>query len=420
MLKQFFIIVLLLIGYISPQIVISSPSKISFDKPYRETTSFDFVNHKNNYIKSPHATFPAILLQDGIIHLQLLKPVGELFTVAIGKKGEKTLTVVAEDLSGEGVDFELSLPLGLPIGTYDLVLLTGNTQIVDAQAHSVHIVEAKDLPLTIAHVSDTHLPMFIEGKSTLENVTKVFQKIESTGVDFVIITGDFLEGGVTYFTNETTGKPPKYTFEQVINIGLDFLDMWNFPIFLVSGNHDWMNLYPTRKHSSNIWKQYMYPENIIDFEWNEFYFVGYNSNITGIDYGYLNQISERLQNGHGKRKILFAHYDYDQKIRNNVVSLNISLFLYGHDHVSKVEYVGNSLWVEMYNSFEPGKYDPLNGFRTIVFESPDKILVDGIHYETTKEKQETVSETTSQKTYLEYLLVGVWIMVIYRKKKNEF
>ena len=327
MLKQFFIIVLLLIGYISPQIVISSPSKISFDKPYRETTSFDFVNHKNNYIKSPHATFPAILLQDGIIHLQLLKPVGELFTVAIGKKGEKTLTVVAEDLSGEGVDFELSLPLGLPIGTYDLVLLTGNTQIVDAQAHSVHIVEAKDLPLTIAHVSDTHLPMFIEGKSTLENVTKVFQKIESTGVDFVIITGDFLEGGVTYFTNETTGKPPKYTFEQVINIGLDFLDMWNFPIFLVSGNHDWMNLYPTRKHSSNIWKQYMYPENIIDFEWNEFYFVGYNSNITGIDYGYLNQISERLQNGHGKRKILFAHYDYDQKIRNNVVSLNISLFL---------------------------------------------------------------------------------------------
>ncbi len=52
-----------------------------------------------------------------------------------------------------------------------------------------------------------------------------------------MITGDVLEGNATYMINDTTPKPPLYTFTEILEIGLRFLDQWNFPIIISAGNH---------------------------------------------------------------------------------------------------------------------------------------------------------------------------------------
>ena len=65
---------------------------------------------------------------------------------------------------------------------------------------------------------------------------------------------------------------------------------------------------------------------------------------------------------------------------DNQEELGISLVIHGHDHVSSIEWINKTLWVEIHNTFEPSKYEPTQGYRIFEMEQPSKLIVDEKSY----------------------------------------
>ncbi len=336
---------------------------------YQTDLSFNMTTHPLRNISWPHSASPAFITPDQTIELGVINLDGPII-LELGDRDSKTL-------------YELSLVSNyiyeidgeVPDGLYDLVL-SDDTGIIDIQTHSVKILDDVPRGFKFVQITDTHLPSYSTDKPTLAVVTEVFENITQINPDFVIITGDFIENVLTYQINETT-KEILYPYESIIEQGLEFIDQWQLPIFVVPGNHDLGNIY-LRGSASPIWYSYM-PNFVQEFEFGPASFVGFGS-LNGITLDELDQIQSAMDRATRDFIILYTHADYDNKIENNQDELGMSLVLYGHDHVSSVEWIDKTLWVETHNAYEPSKYEPIQGFRVFEMEQPSKLIVDGKSY----------------------------------------
>lgn len=378
------------------------------------------TTHPLRNISWPHSAFPAFISPDQAIELGIIDLDGAI-TVELGNRDTDTL-------------YELSLVNNyiykldgeIPEGLYDLVI-SDETGIIDIQTHSVKIMDDIPRGFKFVQVTDTHLPSYSADKPTLEVMIEVFENITKINPDFVLLTGDFIENVLTYIVNETT-KETLNPYESIIELGLEFLDRWDLPIFVIPGNHDLGNIYPSRESASPIWYSYM-PKFVQEFEYGPASFVGYGS-LDGITLDELGEIQEAMDRATRDFKVLYTHADYDNKIENNQEELGMSLVLYGHDHVSSVEWINNTLWVETHNAYEPDKYEPTQGFRIIEMDQPSKLFVDGKSYTfefpdieypnpisetsstTTATTQDSSSSNTTE-TPLTYTWLALYIFAIF-------
>ncbi len=377
---------------------------------------FDIAFHPNYLIQWPHSTYPALTISDGNITVEIDSTENRYF--ALGNRDNNTLHIQQNVGSTIFID--------APAGIYDLLLFENNV-VIDVQSKSVRVFEKIPSKLRYVQISDIHLPLFTQDVETTDTITQVFRDIETEDPDFVLLTGDFIEGSATYMVNGS-GTPPLYTYEQLMEIALKFIDQWNFPIFIIPGNHDWMKIYPSRNSSINIWRNYMYHDFIQKFDFAGYSFVGFGTSDSGLDDIQYQQVLSALDASTSIFKIIYTHADYNSRIKNNIFRLGFSMMLYGHDHVSEIERKARSLWVKTHNAFEPDKYEPRRGFRIIEMEGPDKVFIDDISYEFDLELMTQLTETIANSTstsvstninaYFPSILL-ISVTIFYTKKKRS-
>ena len=394
---------------------------------YTENIGFDFVFHENQYFKYPHATFPALVQKNSSFSITFLRPPPSNISIGLGNR--ETNEVYLWNISQTVTDvLVLRVNEIISNGLYDLLLFNltaSGLKLIDSQPHSVKIYS--EASLKFVHVSDTHLPLFTEDTPTISIVSQVFSNISKVKPDFVLLTGDLIEATATYMVNESTGKPPLYTYSKLLEIGLRFLDQWDFPVFVTAGNHDWMKVYPSRNYSMNEWFSYMYPGDYQYFQFNGFTFIGYSI---------LNEMSNELLINLKKAStmnaltsqgtIVYTHFDYDERLLANADTLNLKMSLQGHTHRSSITYKNQRLWVITHSAFNPQLMEPKTGFRVIKFVNSTHIQIDNTIYPflqeefkkplMTTEKEQTTPENTQNLTfnsYLDSILIGVTACIVW-------
>ncbi len=333
---------------------------------------FNYTSHPNRYIISPHTSFPTLIRVDDTLKIVL--------------QNTENLSAISFSLNNRNQDISYNLncnstcklPEDIKEGLYDLVMFNNN-KIVDIQTHAVKIFEQYPKPVRFVHLTDTHLPSFSGEIDSLPIVSEVLQNMSQDRPDFILLTGDFIEGILTYKINQSSGES-LYSYNTLLENGLKFIDQFNIPIFIIPGNHDIMNIYPSRESSKDIWYSYMYPKFVQRFDLGPVSFVGYGSEITGISNTELEEIGNALINSPRPFKLLYTHYDYDLKIVNNQEQFGINTVLYGHDHLSIIEWKNKTLWVETHNAYEPEKSEPIKGYRLIEIKQSNKLVIDGLGY----------------------------------------
>ncbi|MHA1911087.1 MAG: metallophosphoesterase family protein [Candidatus Kariarchaeaceae archaeon] len=339
--------------------------------------SFDPVNHEIRYITWPHSAYPALVIQNNSFTLQLNDSLANIYLGLINRELNYSFTLNPLD-SSLSTSFEFNITQDIPAELYDILLYNEADDIIDSQTHSIKIFDKELDQPRFVHVTDTHLPLY-SSQNTIEAVIPVFQNIELVEPDFVLLTGDFLEGALTYQVNETTGVAPLYSFETLIMMGLDFLDNFNLPIFVIPGNHDWMTIYPERDSSRPTWEKYFGTNFVQSFHFGAINFIGYGSGPEGISDSEFNELKETIIERSGMR-ILYTHYDFDNRIENNLDVLGLNIMFYGHDHNSKITQDGQTLFVMTHNSFQPDSEEPSNGFRIVTILNETTIQIDNSTY----------------------------------------
>ena len=139
-----------------------------------------------------------------------------------------------------------------------------------------------------------------------------------------------------------------------------------------------MKIYPSRQSSLPIWNKYMYPGFIQAFDFWNISFVGYNAPNDGINDSQLTLLTNELRQHTQPFKILYSHYDYNNKIANNLPSLGIDTYIYGHEHIPGIKWDDHTLWVKTDNAYEPTKAFP--GYRMFYMNQSKQISIDGKEY----------------------------------------
>ncbi|MCY3410539.1 MAG: metallophosphoesterase [Candidatus Heimdallarchaeota archaeon] len=356
------ILIIILLISLSPNI-----SNVGASEELQYPSNFDIIVHPNRNISYPHSSYPALTAVGANLKVETLQEYS--FTFALGNRSH----VIPVQQDGN----QITIP-EITEGMYDLLAFDGN-ECVDVQTHAVKVYAEMPDTITFVQITDTHLPLFTEDQPTTEIISSIFENITLEAPDFVLLTGDFLEMTATLMKNETTNEPPLFTVYELMEIGLSFLDLWQLPIFVIPGNHDWSNYYPDMVNSKNIWMQYYAPYFVQSFDLGPVSFIGYGSGL-GITDNELDEIQQVADNTNKPFKILYTHNDYNRKIRDHQFDLGISMVVYGHTHSNSLEFIDHVLWVETSNAYEP--WDTLNGkgYRVISINSSFSANVDGIDY----------------------------------------
>ena len=208
-----------------------------------------------------------------------------------------------------------------------------------------------DQPYSFIQISDIH----VDGsEQRYQRITKLITEINLINPDFVILTGDFVDG---LTTDEYGGMVTAATqYPQGINL----LKMLKIPILIINGNHDFQtNQWQDGNH---LWEHYLGPlDRLVIFSYNNDTFVGANLlNENGLTADQLTKIDEAFENS-TELRIFFAHTDYKNQFPSLYARNDIDLALQGHTHSSSLNTVSETIEVISDNSItlidsEPGHY----------------------------------------------------------------
>lgn len=378
------------------------------DVSYFKGLDFNPVAHPNIYLAWPHSANPALLGQEDLLAPRFLDE-PESYTLALGDRNS------TYPLEGNG---EYALDT-IPEGLYDLILYDGE-EVIDIQTHAVKIYEQMPESIKFVQITDTHLPSYSGDIETTEIISQIFSNITLEDPDFVLLTGDFIEAVLTYKQNETGGQ--LITFEELMVLGLEFLDLWDLPIFVIPGNHDIMTILPTRESSENLWYSYMAPEFIQSFDIGLASFIGFGSG-DKISQDQLQQAVDTANVSNKPIRILYTHYDYQNQISSRQHEMNLSMVIQGHMHTSKIERKGGVLWVQTHNAYQPDQYEPKTGYRVFSLNEETGIDIDSEFYEFRYQSSQTTegstdpSDTSASEVYFpSFLLVGILMINLVRRK----
>ena len=182
----------------------------------------------------------------------------------------------------------------------------------------------------------------------------MLNEINLINPDFLILTGDFVDGLTTDKNGEMVTAAVQYPQ------GIELLKILKIPILVINGNHDFQT--NQWQDGNLLWEEYLGPiENLIIFSFNNDTFVGTNLfNENGLSTQQLNKIDSAFENSTNLR-IFFAHTDYKNQFPDLYTRNSIDLSLLGHTHSSSENKISDTTEIITDNSItlidsEPGHY----------------------------------------------------------------
>ena len=252
----------------------------------------------------------------------------------------------------------LQIPDGIEPSTYDLRLIFPNETSIDSFNSLKISRDSKSdecSSYSFVHITDIH----IDGSESRKNqVFNLFNEINLVNPDFVVLTGDVVDG----LTSDQDGNmvTAKTQYPQAVEL----IKTLEVPVLIINGNHD----FQTNKWQDGnlLWEDYFGSlSKITSFLYQKDLFVGVNLfDANGLTNDQLEKIDEIFQNS-SSLKIFFAHTDYQNQFPSLYTRNNVDIALLGHEHASSTHNVSGTLEIITDNGVtlietEPGHYKQIS------------------------------------------------------------
>jgi len=258
-------------------------------------------------------------------------------------------------------------------------------------------------------LTDTHIGIDLKGVDATSDLQTVIDQINNLSPQpaFVLFTGDLIEG------------MRRENFIAEFNESMTLLSQLKSPIFMINGNHEFLN-------GLDLWEVYFGDRYQYSFDYHSIHVA--MTSLYDDDYitqSNLTWIKDDLMNHTDQTTLFCYHYDF----KGQFDDMGADYHLLGHEHSSYVEnndgytriVTGNSYGMSVY---EPGEYRILNFHNGSLVNFP----VVKIPYITNKIEPTVTSITTvsidtdTLITSLDrgYLVVFIVLTYcIFRRKKNN-
>jgi hypothetical protein len=295
---------------------------------------YALVNRPFGMIEYPNKANPSIIVYNeklNIITTSLQSTTNWNFT--LHKDGlSQNLDIVSSKYVNEKWYFE-TIPTQMVEGLYDLQLNCSEGD--DYQTHAVKIVEEKTYPFTFVHISDLHFPAYDDEDLNSSDVNFAeFVNIRALDPDFVIVTGDLIQGPTLYFLDPVTGKAMKGEIQ--LRLGLWALDTLNLPVYYVHGNHEFSQSLMIPDNVEENWYNYLGPIRYQNFTYLDWTMVGFGHSFEGLNSEEFQAVDQILAENSDEATILYYHYiDFPRGNGQPYSFLRrfpLEVTLYGHIH----------------------------------------------------------------------------------------
>ncbi|UJG44229.1 MAG: metallophosphoesterase [Candidatus Heimdallarchaeum endolithica] len=274
-------------------------------------------------------------------------------------------------------------------GLFDLKLVcsAGN----DYQTHSVKLVKKFSYPFTFVQISDSHFPGYAPDINTTAVNLEVIQKVKDLNPDFVIHTGDVIDGPNTVFVDPKTGKT--LAAEVQLKLGLWALDKLDAPVFIIAGNHDFdkSNLLPD--DPEEVWNKYFGYSRIQNFSFLDWDFTGYSASFEGLSEYFETSLREHLKGTSNGSDVLYYHYDFKEQATKILKKYHIEIALWGHEHRERFFYSQGTLY-----HCQDAMFKNSDSFTLFTMESENIFSVKEETFNTSTFKIENTNEIQTTKT----------------------
>ena len=329
-------------GYTSNVIAESQNSSplIELNEQYNATSSEEFFN-ETSFPRYHLATRPFGLIQYPNKANPKIALFGEQINIFVNTSADAinwdfTLINGSTEISLDIINLECvnntwhfkTLPSSQVEGLYDLQLNCSMGD--DYQTHSVKLVESKQYPFNFIHISDLHLPALLSDTNTTDINLEEMEKVRKLNPDFILCTGDLIQGPTTVFLDPETGKPLRSEIQ--LRLGLWALDTLNSPVYYIHGNHEFSpsNLVPDNLVEN--WYNYLGPLRYQNFSYLDWNFVGFGSSFEGLNSAEIQQLQVILRENSGTANVLYYHFDFNSNARDFIKSFPIEFAAFGHIH----------------------------------------------------------------------------------------
>lgn len=226
-------------------------------------------------ILSPRISSPAVLKKGELLKVEIKTSQNDFYNFSfflIFSSSEREYQLKIKNfkkISSEIYLLNLEIPRIVPPGLYNLKFR--NKEIEKIQYNAVKIVSEIKKDFRFAVVSDIHLNTLntsIFGcPPNLEVCKNCFEEIKKLNPEFILITGDIVNGK---------------NYEVEYPAFFEFLKELKLPVFLIPGNHDLARIIVKEKKElkeqdgKTYWNKY-FGKDYFTFEYGDFYFIFLNS-----------------------------------------------------------------------------------------------------------------------------------------------
>ena len=134
--------------------LLSLSSTLNDSIPFNESLQFSFdpVNHEIRYITWPHSAYPALVIQNNSLTLQLNESLANIYLVLINRELNYSFTIAPLD-SSLSTTFDFTISQAIPAELYDILLYNEDDETIDASIYGQIIL----INCTNTHVSNQSL-----------------------------------------------------------------------------------------------------------------------------------------------------------------------------------------------------------------------------------------------------------------------
>lgn len=264
-----------------------------------------------------------------------------------------SIPVIQEEKSENEIVYEVQTSDKYFPFLYDLSLEFSTMTKISLNAVMIEIPPSKAENIRFLHITDLH----VDGSDLrTQQVQKLIKEINLINPNFIILSGDLVEGLTSIDDQIITG-------EIQFPILIDLLKNIRVPAVIVNGNHDFQtNAY---QNGSELWERYISPiDHIVQFDYKDYFFAGISTTDNdGLQSERIDQIISIYNHYQADLNFFVAHSDYEKNQFPQIYSqANITASFLGHDHTGSVNMVGSTIEiisdnaVPVYALNEPGHY----------------------------------------------------------------
>ena len=220
------------------------------------------------------------------------------------------------------------------------------------QPNAVMIIPEQEIneELEFIHITDLHTDGSIE---RTEQIIQLISEIDLIRPDFVLLTGDIVEG-LTSIDNKPVSGGEQFP------IIYECLRKLKVPVLICNGNHDYtINDY---MNGIELWEEFFLPiDYIIRLKFRNVLFVGASTyDGDGLTSKQISESIEIFNQDEDHFHIFFAHSDYTEQFPSLYLQGEVDASFLGHEHSSSNQTVGSTLEIITDNSvpFPPSSSDP--------------------------------------------------------------